>query len=75
MVENNEVMVRNLLGHLNEEKGATAVEYAWLAALIATVIAGTVALIGPALVPGFTAVIAGLSQWLFPCEAVSQDRS
>jgi pilus assembly protein Flp/PilA len=60
MVENNEVMVRNLLGRLNEEKGATAVEYALLAVLIAAVIAGTVALIGPALVPGFTAVIAGL---------------
>jgi Flp pilus assembly pilin Flp len=53
-------MLPNFLGHLNEEKGATAVEYALLATLIATVIAGTVALIGPALVPGFIAVIAGL---------------
>jgi Flp pilus assembly pilin Flp len=54
------IMLQNFLDHLNEEKGATAVEYALLAVLIATVIASAVALIGPALVPGFTAVIAGL---------------
>jgi Flp pilus assembly pilin Flp len=54
------IMLQNFLGRLKEEKGATAVEYAMLAALIAGVIAGTAALIGPALVPGFTAVIAGL---------------
>ena len=53
-------MLRKFFGVLNEEKGATAVEYALLASLIAGVIAGTVALIGPALVPGFTAVIAAL---------------
>jgi Flp pilus assembly pilin Flp len=54
------IMLQNFLGRLKEEKGATAVEYALLVALIAGVIAGTVALIGPALVPGFTTVIAGL---------------
>jgi Flp pilus assembly pilin Flp len=54
------IILQNLLRHLQEEKGATAVEYALLAALIAGVVAGTVALIGPALVPGFTAVIAAL---------------
>ena len=54
------IMLQNFLGRLQEEKGATAVEYALVAALITGVIAGTVALIGPALVPGYTAVIAGL---------------
>ena len=42
------------------ECGATAVEYAIVAALIAGVIATTVALIGPALLPGFQAVVDGL---------------
>jgi Flp pilus assembly pilin Flp len=61
MIANSEAIIRqNFFGHLKEEKGATAVEYALLAALIAGAIAGAVALIGPALVPGFTAVIAGL---------------
>jgi Flp pilus assembly pilin Flp len=54
------IMPQNLLGHLKEEKGATAVEYALVAALITAMIADTVALIGPALVPEFTAVSAGL---------------
>lgn len=44
----------------HREHGATAVEYALLASLIAGVIAATVALIGPALLPGFQAVIAGI---------------
>ena len=59
-VKGEAIMLLNFLGRLKEEKGATAVEYALLAVLIAAVIAGTVAFIGPALVPGFTAVIAGL---------------
>lgn len=42
------------------ERGATAVEYAILASLIAGVIAATVALIGPALLPGFQTVVNGL---------------
>jgi len=42
------------------DRGATAVEYALLASLIAAVIAATVVLIGPALVPGFDAVSADL---------------
>jgi Flp pilus assembly pilin Flp len=54
------IMLQNFFGRLKEEKGATAVEYALLTALITTVIASTVALIGPALVPGFTAVVAEL---------------
>jgi Flp pilus assembly pilin Flp len=54
------LMLRNFLWHLQEEKGATAVEYALVASLIAGVIAGTVAFIGPALLPGFATVIAGL---------------
>lgn len=42
------------------DRGATAVEYALLVALIAAVIAATVALIGPALLPGFQTVVSGL---------------
>lgn len=42
------------------ESGATAVEYALIASLIAGVIMATVRLIGPALVPGFQDVVAGL---------------
>ena len=42
------------------ESGATAVEYALVASLVAGVIAATVSLIGPALVPGFQAVIDAL---------------
>ena len=53
-------MLQNLLERLQEVKGATAVEYALLAALIGAVIVGTVSLIGPALVPMFTAVLPGL---------------
>jgi pilus assembly protein Flp/PilA len=59
-VKGEEIMLPNFLGHLKEEKGATAVEYALLAALIAGVIVGAVALIGSALVPGFTTVSAVL---------------
>lgn len=43
----------------HKDKGATAVEYSLLAALIAGVIIVVVALIGRALVPGFQAVISG----------------
>jgi Flp pilus assembly pilin Flp len=53
-----ETAVRLVRG--NGESGATAVEYAIVASLIAGVIVATVALIGPALVPGFQAVIDGL---------------
>jgi pilus assembly protein Flp/PilA len=61
-VEGKVIMLPNFLDRLQEEKGATAVEYALLAGLIAAVIIGTVALIGPALVPMFTGVTAGLKQ-------------
>lgn len=47
-------------GRPRRERGATAVEYAIVVALIAGVIAATVALIGPALLPGFQAVVNGL---------------
>ena len=45
---------------VKEEEGASAVEYALLVALIATVIFGTVAAIGPLLAPGFTTVVSAL---------------
>jgi pilus assembly protein Flp/PilA len=54
------ITLQNFLSRLQEEKGATAVEYALLAGLIAAVVVGTVAFIGPALVPMFTAVLPGL---------------
>jgi pilus assembly protein Flp/PilA len=54
------IMLQNFLDCLQEEKGATAVEYALLAGLIAAVIVGTVTLIGPALGRMFTAVLPGL---------------
>jgi pilus assembly protein Flp/PilA len=40
-----------------EEKGATAVEYGLLVALIAAVIISTVAILGQKLIPGFQTVI------------------
>ena len=40
----------------DEEKGATAVEYGLLVALIAAIIVGTVALLGQAILDGFTTV-------------------
>lgn len=43
-----------------QERGATAVEYALIISLIAAVIVGVVTMIGPALLPGFQAVIDGL---------------
>lgn len=49
-----------LLSPDQRERGATAVEYGLIVALIAGVIIGVVALIGPALVPGFQSVIDGL---------------
>lgn len=45
---------------ITAQSGATAVEYAVFVALIIAVIMGTVALLGPQLVPGFQAVVDGL---------------
>ncbi|MBP2264986.1 pilus assembly protein Flp/PilA [Pseudarthrobacter sp. PvP004] len=41
----------------NEEKGATAVEYGLLVALIAAVIVGTVLTLGTEVLKGFTTVV------------------
>ena len=49
-----------VVAHQRREDGATAVEYAILAAFIAAVIAVSVALIAPALIPGFLTVGAAL---------------
>lgn len=43
-----------------EETGATAVEYALMAGLIAVVIAAAVALVAPQLIPGFLAAAAAV---------------
>lgn len=43
-----------------DDSGATAVEYALVVSLIATVIAGSVALLGLSLVPMFLSVLPGL---------------
>jgi Flp pilus assembly pilin Flp len=53
-----EAAVRTVRG--NRESGATAVEYAILASLIAAVVVAAVRFIGLALVPGFELVSAGL---------------
>ncbi|WP_202863642.1 Flp family type IVb pilin [Ornithinimicrobium avium] len=45
---------------LDDERGATAVEYALLVALIASVIIGVVTTLGLGIIPGFQAVIDGL---------------
>lgn len=42
-----------------DESGASAVEYGLLVGLIAAVILATVALVGPALIPGFQSVVNG----------------
>ncbi|MDQ0258725.1 Flp pilus assembly pilin Flp [Sinomonas atrocyanea] len=44
----------------SRQRGATSVEYSLLVFLIASAIFGAVALIGPALVPGFQTVVSGL---------------
>lgn len=46
---------------INEESGATAVEYAIMASLIAVVIVAAVQAIGTSLIPIFNAVAAGVS--------------
>ena len=49
-----------LPGYTSSEAGATAVEYSFLVAFIATAIIGIVEVLGGQLVPGFQSVIDGL---------------
>ncbi len=49
-------MVNHILGFLNDEEGATAIEYGLLAALIAAVIIGSVTGLGTAVDGTFTTV-------------------
>jgi pilus assembly protein Flp/PilA len=48
------------LGLVRDEKGATAIEYGMIAALIAVIIIGTVTTVGTELLAAFTAVATGL---------------
>jgi len=43
---------------LKEERGATAIEYAMMASLIAAVVAATVSMIGGQLIPLYTSAVA-----------------
>lgn len=53
-------MRTKIVDFLTGDEGASAVEYSLLAVLIAAAIAGTVALIGPKLIPGFQTVMDAL---------------
>lgn len=46
---------------LSEDRGAAAVEYGMLVALIAAVVVGTVALLGPTIKAAFQAVVTALT--------------
>jgi pilus assembly protein Flp/PilA len=48
------------LGLVRDEKGATAIEYGMIAALIAVVIIGTITTVGTELLAAFTSVATGL---------------
>ena len=50
--------MRDMLRKLKEQKGATAVEYGMLVALIAAVVIGTVTLLGTTVDAGFNAFLA-----------------
>jgi pilus assembly protein Flp/PilA len=54
-------MVNQLVRFLNEEEGATAIEYGLLAALIAAVIVATVGTLGVTVNQAFTDVNTGIS--------------
>jgi pilus assembly protein Flp/PilA len=54
-------MVNQLVRFMNEEEGATAIEYGLLAALIAAVIVGTVATLGGTVNTAFSNVNTGIS--------------
>lgn len=54
------IMLRNALGELKEQKGATAVEYALMVTFIAMVIVAAVALLGGTVTGLFPPVTAAL---------------
>jgi pilus assembly protein Flp/PilA len=54
-------MVNQMNRFLNDEEGATAIEYGLLAALIAAVIVGTVTALGQTVNTAFGVVDAGIS--------------
>jgi len=54
-------MVNQLVRFMNDEEGATAIEYGLLAALIAAVIVGTVGTLGGTVNTAFSSVNAGIS--------------
>ncbi len=53
-------MVNHVMNFVNDEEGATAIEYGLLAALIAAVIIGVVTTIGTKLKSAFTAIDSGI---------------
>jgi pilus assembly protein Flp/PilA len=55
-----ENMLRDMLRKLKEQKGATAVEYGMMVALIAAVIVGTVTLLGTSIDAAFTTIVTAL---------------
>ncbi len=54
-------MVNHVMNFINDEEGATAIEYGLLAALISAVIIGVVTTIGTKLNSAFKAVDSGLA--------------
>jgi pilus assembly protein Flp/PilA len=54
-------MVNQIVRFMQEEEGATAIEYGLLAALIAAVIVGTVGTLGTTVNTAFSSVNAGIS--------------
>jgi pilus assembly protein Flp/PilA len=55
-----ENMLRDMLRKLKEQKGATAVEYGMMVALIAAVIVGTVTLLGTSIDNAFNTIVTAL---------------
>ena len=53
--------MKAIMNFIREEEGATAVEYGLLVALIAAVIVGVVAKLGPQVCAGFAAVSGALA--------------
>lgn len=54
-------MVNQIVRFMNDEEGATAIEYGLLAALIAAVIVGAVGTLGTNVNTAFTSVATGIS--------------
>jgi pilus assembly protein Flp/PilA len=59
-VKNMKDMLRDMLRKLKEQKGATAVEYGMMVALIAAIIVGTVTLLGTAIDNAFNTIVTAL---------------